>query len=116
MIPAGRYPLISSRDAVQGSTTEKTRCSRIRRAMSCVYCEPKSRMTMDWGSMDYSLRVYADIQEKAFGVRPSAFGLERRGGNYGNWPIAECRSLKAGCSVIAQRLYRIEPSRSGCGI
>jgi hypothetical protein len=38
--------------------------------------------------MDYSLRVYPQIQEKAFGVRPSAFGLERRCGNYGDWPIA----------------------------
>ena len=31
---------------VQGSTTENTFCSRIRLAISCVYCAPKSRMTM----------------------------------------------------------------------
>ncbi len=36
----------SASGVVQGSTTEKTLNSRMRRAMSCVYCEPKSRMTM----------------------------------------------------------------------
>src|SRR5258708_38437390 len=50
MIPTGRYLRISSRDAVQGRTTEKTFSSRMRRAMSCVYCEPKSRMTIDCSS------------------------------------------------------------------
>src|ERR1700733_8124238 len=45
-MPAGEQLLISSSLAVQGSTTEKTFCSRMRRAMSCVYCAPKSRMTM----------------------------------------------------------------------
>jgi hypothetical protein len=39
--------------------------------------------------MDYSLRVYPQIQEKALGVRPSAFGLERRCGNYGDRAIAD---------------------------
>src|SRR5258708_3765589 len=50
MIPTGRYFRISSRVAVQGSTAEKTFNSRIRRAISCVYCEPKSRMTIDCSS------------------------------------------------------------------
>src|SRR5215469_6970406 len=50
MMPAGWQLLISSRDAVQGRTTEKTFSSRIRRAISWVYCEPKSRMTMDCSS------------------------------------------------------------------
>ena len=36
----------SASGAVQGSTTEKTWNSRMRRAMSCVYCEPKSRITI----------------------------------------------------------------------
>ena len=48
----GRVALTSSSFAVHGSTTEKTFCSRMRRAMSCVYCAPKSRMTMDWLSED----------------------------------------------------------------
>ena len=34
-------------DAVQGRTTEKTLCSRMRRAMSWVYWLPKSRMTIE---------------------------------------------------------------------
>src|SRR5258706_12487828 len=65
-MPTGAERLISSSDAVQGSTTEKTFCSRMRRAMSCVYCAPKSRMTMDslsndwvrldWGSTDEFLK------------------------------------------------------------
>src|ERR1022692_4953692 len=51
-MPTGAQLLISCSEAVQGSTTEKTFCSRMRRAMSCVYCAPKSRMTMDWLSDD----------------------------------------------------------------
>src|SRR5947209_16367519 len=49
-MPAGWYFLISSREAVQGRTTEKTFSSRMRRAINCVYCEPKSRITMDCSS------------------------------------------------------------------
>src|ERR1700749_3891717 len=62
-MPAGRYLLISSRGAVQGSTTEKTFSSRMRRAMSCVYCEPKSRMTIDCSSTDdfLLLRVFRQV-------------------------------------------------------
>src|ERR1039458_10784173 len=48
MRPSGWGGLISAMGAVQGSTTEKTFCSRMRRAISCVYCEPKSRMTIVW--------------------------------------------------------------------
>ena len=63
-MPTGAQLLISSSEAVQGSTTEKTFCSRMRRAMSCVYCAPKSRMTMlvdgwlrlDWVSTDEFLK------------------------------------------------------------
>ena len=46
--PNGRYDSISASGTVQGSTTQNTFCSRMRRAISCVYCEPKSRMTMVW--------------------------------------------------------------------
>jgi hypothetical protein len=31
---------------VHGSTTENTLNSRIRRAINCVYCDPKSRITI----------------------------------------------------------------------
>jgi hypothetical protein len=46
MIPTGEYLRISSIFAVQGRTTEKTFCSRTRRAISCEYCAPKSRTEM----------------------------------------------------------------------
>jgi hypothetical protein len=46
MMPRGLSARTSASGVVQGSTTEKTLNSRMRRAMSCVYCEPKSRMTM----------------------------------------------------------------------
>ena len=46
MRPAGFHFRISSSEAVPGRTTEKTRASRIRRAISCVYWEPKSRTTI----------------------------------------------------------------------
>src|ERR1700733_7212077 len=67
-MPTGEQLLISSSDAVQGSTTEKTFCSRMRRAMSCVYCAPKSRMTMDslsldWGSTDEFLKSCVPCKE-----------------------------------------------------
>src|SRR6202035_5560727 len=61
-MPAGEQFLISPSDAVHGSTTEKTFCSRMRRAMRCVYCAPKSRMTMDCGTMD----CWADCREDDF--------------------------------------------------
>src|SRR6185312_7877546 len=48
---------ISFREALQGRTTEKTFCSRMRRAMSCEYCAPKSRMTIDWFSTDEFRRL-----------------------------------------------------------
>src|ERR1700691_369461 len=67
-MPAGEQLLTSSSEAVQGSTTEKTFCSRMRRAMSCVYCAPKSRMTMDslsldWGSTDEFLKSAVPCKE-----------------------------------------------------
>src|ERR1700722_8293979 len=85
MIPAGAQRLTSSSLAVQGSTTEKTFCSRMRRAISCVYCAPKSRMTivssgevglageeglcLDWFSTDEFLKTGGLCKEKK---RPTA--------------------------------------------
>src|SRR5271156_6628572 len=67
-MPTGEQLLTSSSEAVQGSTTEKTFCSRMRRAMSCVYCAPKSRMTidslsLDWGSTDEFLKSAGPCKE-----------------------------------------------------
>src|SRR5215472_16873097 len=46
MMPLGFSSSTRSSGAVQGSTTENTSSSRILRAINCVYCDPKSRMTM----------------------------------------------------------------------
>src|SRR5206468_2952826 len=56
MIPTGEYLRISSILALQGRTAEKTFCSRTRRAISCEYCAPKSRTTIDWVSTDEFLK------------------------------------------------------------
>src|SRR5713101_2095713 len=45
MIPAGSSLRISSIEDVHGRTAENTCCSRMRRAISCVYCPPKSSTT-----------------------------------------------------------------------
>src|SRR5262249_45024383 len=45
MMPAGSYERISSRLAVHGTIALNTCCSRMRRAISCVYCPPKSSTT-----------------------------------------------------------------------
>src|SRR5579883_461317 len=58
MIPTGEELRISSSDALQGSTAEKTLSSRIRRAISCEYCAPKSRTTIDGVSTDECLRSW----------------------------------------------------------
>src|SRR5271157_1089604 len=86
-MPAGAQLLTSSSLAVQGSTTEKTFCSRMRRAMSCVYCAPKSRMTivssgrdalagedsldLDWFSTDEYVKFTAKVQNIVEATRPS---------------------------------------------
>src|SRR5271170_2008293 len=45
-IPTGSCARISSSEAVHGRIAEKTCCSRIRRAINCVYCPPKSSTTI----------------------------------------------------------------------
>src|SRR5277367_3589297 len=45
-IPTGSSARISSSLAVHGKIAENTCCSRIRRAISCVYCPPKSSTTI----------------------------------------------------------------------
>src|SRR5690242_4022719 len=60
--PMGFWALISSIEAVQGKTTEKTFCSRTRRAMSCTYCAPKSRMTIEEVSIRNRLQMEVHFQ------------------------------------------------------
>src|SRR5271165_5147596 len=45
-MPTGSSARISSSFAVHGNIAENTCCSRIRRAISCVYCPPKSSTTI----------------------------------------------------------------------
>ena len=45
-MPTGSCARISSSVAVHGRIAENTCCSRMRRAISCVYCPPKSRTTI----------------------------------------------------------------------
>src|SRR5438094_10559617 len=65
MIPSGWYFWISSIFELQGRTAEKTFCSRTRRAISCEYCAPKSRTTIDWVSTDEFLRSLPLCKEAA---------------------------------------------------
>ena len=46
MIPVGFHARIHARSRVHGWISEYTRASRTRRAMSCVNCEPQSRIRM----------------------------------------------------------------------
>jgi hypothetical protein len=46
MMPAGAMARMRSSGRLKGWISEYTFCSRTRRAMSWVYCEPKSRMRM----------------------------------------------------------------------
>src|SRR5580704_16295791 len=50
-MPAGSSARISSIEAVQGTMAENTCCSRMRRAISWVYCPPKSRTTIPWRAL-----------------------------------------------------------------
>src|SRR5438094_3896641 len=64
MIPSGWYFWISSIFELQGRTAEKTFCSRTRRAISCEYCAPKSRTTIDWVSTDEFLRSLVQCKDQ----------------------------------------------------
>src|SRR5215470_8159763 len=48
MIPTGSFSRSFSGEVLNGTISEYTDNSRRRRAMSCVYCEPKSRTRMVW--------------------------------------------------------------------
>src|SRR5579863_4758444 len=64
MIPTGEYFLMSSILELQGRTAEKTFCSRTRRAISCEYCAPKSRTTIDWVSTNEFLKSAIRCKEE----------------------------------------------------
>src|SRR4051812_5675689 len=54
----GSLALISSMDAVCGMTSEYTRASRTRRAISCAYCAPKSTTRTGRGDAGCTCSVY----------------------------------------------------------
>src|SRR5215218_9828667 len=57
-IACGSLALISSIDAVWGTTSEYTRASRTRRAISCAYCAPKSTTRTGRGAAGCTCSVY----------------------------------------------------------
>src|SRR5260370_36893367 len=74
MMPTGEYLRMSSIVELQGRTAEKTCCSRTRRAISCEYCAPKSRTTIDWVSTNEFLRSSLPCKEE----RQVASGRQQR--------------------------------------
>src|SRR5258708_18562971 len=64
MIPTGEYLRMSSILELHGRIAEKTFCSRTRRAISCEYCAPKSRTTIDWVSTNEFLRSVVRCKEE----------------------------------------------------
>src|SRR5438552_14807256 len=67
MIPIVECLRNSTTVELQGSTTEKTFCSRMLRAISCEYCAPKSRTTIDWVSTDEFLRSLSPCKDQLAG-------------------------------------------------
>src|SRR5271163_5078796 len=65
-IPTGSSARISSSFAVHGKTAEKTSCSRIRRAINCVYCPPKSRTTIPFLTITSLLLFQNDFNASRF--------------------------------------------------
>src|ERR1019366_3629960 len=61
-IPAGSYLRICSTVAVQGRMALNTCCSRIRRAINCVYCPPKSSTTMPPHSLIAAIRSQSSLR------------------------------------------------------
>src|SRR5271155_2436758 len=65
-IPTGSCARISAIVAVHGRIAEKTSCSRMRRAMSCVYCPPKSRTTIPFLTITSLLLLHHDCTASRF--------------------------------------------------
>src|SRR5262245_38647084 len=73
MMPFGAIAAISLAGVLKGTIVEYTLHSRMRRAMTCVYCDPKSRMT-----------ICSFIEGQKF-VRDDGYGEEKLGGRTGFW-------------------------------
>src|SRR5437870_3803770 len=78
MMAIGSRRRISSNGRLKGSTSQKTDSSRIRRAMSWVYCDPKSRMRTARRVMAWSAGPVRD-GSSASSVDPLARHLDRGG-------------------------------------
>src|ERR1700752_1519689 len=65
MSPMGFLSRNVDNDVLNGTISEYTDSSRRRRAMSCVYCEPKSRTRMVWCDTMECLARYRGRATKA---------------------------------------------------
>src|SRR5579885_3348302 len=74
-MPAGSNLRISSTEALQGRMAEKTCCSRMRRAMSCVYCPPKSRTTTPPRSVSMAPPC-SSVCRAAVSIKPPVSGYD----------------------------------------
>src|SRR6266850_1461688 len=94
-IPRGERARRAARVVLGGTISEYTCSSRRRRAMSCVYCDPKSRMTMASRSMgrgaleggDYTPRPGAiwtecHVRRKGLGAIVSRFRMRAIPGSF----------------------------------
>src|SRR5712692_4717486 len=74
--------------ALNARTTEKTFCSRMRRAISCEYWAPKSRTTMDWVSTDKCLRSRRKCKGGTGGVASERWTVVN-----GQWSVRGRRNI-----------------------
>src|SRR5580704_183624 len=101
-IPAGSYLRICSIPAVQGRIALNTCCSRIRRAINCVYCPPKSNTTMP----PRSLMISSTSPHLGLPGEPYSWITPRPGSPV--CPAQLLSLLRAGRSEVAQSWDRQE--------
>src|SRR5258705_3151724 len=67
MIPTGFLAVRVSSDVLNGTISEYTDSSRSRRAMSWVYCEPKSRTRMVWWATNGGIIHQGIVSRRLYG-------------------------------------------------
>src|SRR2546423_14901085 len=72
MIPAGFFSLSCSSGVLNGTISEYTDSSRSRRAINCVYCEPKSRTRIVWWDTNGGIIPQAVVPR---GTRATTFAI-----------------------------------------
>src|ERR1700677_3903557 len=94
--------------AVQGRTTEKTFCSRMRRAISCEYWAPKSRTTIDWVSTDECLKLGRKCKE---GIGCGSYSLIRKRSKRTFVGAQRMRPVRNSPSLRKERLFGMRIGR-----